>query len=149
MSDPKREALRRANTLRKAGRRTEALQILQQVILDDDTNVSAWWLMAQTVEGRTDRRAALGHVLTLNPRHAKAQKMLAELVERYPGLVEKPDLLRPKPIDAPPAPARGRRRTSTVVAIAVLAIILLVALVLLINGDIISLPGVLTPIRSL
>ena len=50
MSDRIREALERAQELRKTGQRTQALHILERVLLEEDTNIQAWWLMAQTVE---------------------------------------------------------------------------------------------------
>lgn len=101
MSDPARERVQQAYRLVKAGRRTEALHLLQQVILVDDQNVNAWWLMAYMVESPADKRAALEHVLRLRPNHSKARRVLARLLERHPELAEE---------RAPPEPAPARRR---------------------------------------
>ncbi|MBN1286981.1 MAG: hypothetical protein JXB47_16395 [Anaerolineae bacterium] len=127
MSDPTRESLQRAYDLFKAGRRTETLQILQQVLMADDANVNAWWLMANVVENPADRRVALANVLELNPEHSKAQAMLAELVGSFPRLAQKPDLVMPPAGAAPRRPGSARAGwvvTAVVVAITVLLILL-------------------------
>lgn len=155
MSDPTREQMQRAHALIKAGRRTEALHILQQIILVDDQNANAWWLMVHAMDTPTDRRVALDHVLKLKPGHAKARAMLAQLIAQYPELAEKPSILEAKPATrkAPvkPKPAqpstqrrksaakRGRRtgnRTRLLIAlgVAVLVIVVVVVVVLVTSG---------------
>ncbi len=149
MSDPTREQVQRAYDLFKTGRRTEALHVLQQVILMDDKNVNAWWLMAHITQTPADQRVALDHVLRLNPNHAKAQKMLKQLVEQYPELAEKPSILVAGPAVVKPRPAKpradhpapvvrrdsGRRkRFLLMVAVAVLVVVVVAAVVLQVAG---------------
>lgn len=144
MSDPTREQLQRAYELAKSGRRMEAIHLLQQVILVDDRNVNAWWLMANLTESPADKRVALDHVLALNPNHSKARQMLARIVERYPELARKPSVLptaprevrpkraRPRPAARPKPHARGRRRLliGAIVVILVVVVVIVVALLL-------------------
>jgi ferric-dicitrate binding protein FerR (iron transport regulator) len=144
LSDRIREALERAQELRRTGQRTKALQILERILFEEDTNVQAWWLMAQTVEGPTEKRVALEHVLALSPNHGRAQRMLDELVERYPQLAEKPDLLR---TGSDQSPVSAHRRRIVLIAAAVVLILALV--LILAAGGVITLPGALTPMRSL
>ncbi len=142
MSDPTREALQRAYALLKAGRRTETLHIVQQIIMSDEANVDAWWLMANAIESQTDRRVALAHVLDLNPRHGKARKMLVELVARNPKLAEKPDLLAMPARDAAPTSAQPKSAWRRRLLFGLVVFLLLfVTGVLLIGGGVLSLPG--------
>lgn len=150
MSDPTREQVQRAYELIKSGHRTEALHILQQVILMDDRNVDAWWLMANITQTPADRRVALDHVLKLKPNHARAKRMLAQLVEQHPALAEKPAILKARPEPVKPKPARSRvaraapprrrdadgrdQRLLITLAVAVLVVIVVFVVVLLVSG---------------
>lgn len=141
MKSSTREALQRAYELLKIGQRTEALQIVQQIILTDDANIDAWWLMANTVENPADRRVALAHVLDLNPNHGKARKMLDDLIDRYPELARKPDLLT-SALPSQAAPDRPGRRL--LLAGAVVLILLAILVAWLISSGILTLPGALS-----
>jgi ferric-dicitrate binding protein FerR (iron transport regulator) len=155
LGDPTRGQLQRGYELLKTGRRTQALHVLQQIILDDAQNVNAWWLMAHAVESPTDKQVALGHVLDVNPAHAGARRMMAELREHYPELAGKPTNelpLRSVPAKRPRSrrpipPRRSRVRAFIIimVAVVVLVVALLLASILLASSGLLSFTAVLLP----
>ncbi len=60
----------------KAGNKTNARVIFQQILATDKRNERAWLWMASLADSSTDRRRYLETVLQLNPNNAAAQKQL-------------------------------------------------------------------------
>jgi hypothetical protein len=61
----------------KAGNRTNARVIFQQILATDKRNEHAWLWMASLAETSTDRRRYLETVLQLNPDNNTAKKQLS------------------------------------------------------------------------
>jgi|GEM_PF-2223026 len=73
------DQLRQAFALLKQGEKRQATQIVQDVIKQDRSNVSAWWLLANVLDDPTRKQKALEKVLSLDANHSRAQQMLASL----------------------------------------------------------------------
>ncbi len=76
-----RDELQRAYDLIKAGEGRQAETLLQPIVAEDPDNVQAWWLLANAVDNPIRKRSALRQVLRLQPDHARAQAMMAQLEE--------------------------------------------------------------------
>jgi len=63
----------------KAGNKTNARVIFQQILATDKRNERAWLWMASLAESSTDRRRYLETVLQLNPNNPTAKKQLASM----------------------------------------------------------------------
>ncbi len=118
------ERLREAQRLIQIGRRDEALALLKSILAADRTNVSAWWLAAQTAPNRQETQVALRVVLKLQPDHVGARAMLARLEEKVqpaappptlPSVGSDPFAPQPFPVGASPvlgdAPLKAVRRS--------------------------------------
>lgn len=73
------QQLRYAYEHLKSGDKSSAADILFQVLLHDENNVDAWWLVAHAVDSTQEKREALEHVLWLRPDHESALQKLAQL----------------------------------------------------------------------
>jgi hypothetical protein len=79
MSDPTRAQLQEAYQLIKSGKKQDAVQLLQTVLLMDRNNPDAWWLLANASDDPAEQREALETVLRLRPTHEQAQQKLNSL----------------------------------------------------------------------
>jgi hypothetical protein len=104
------EMLNQAIVAYKAGRKSQARQLLEQVLRHDRSNEAAWLWMSGVVETDDERLACLEYVLDINPGNQVAQRGLARLqasAQASPpsGAVAQPT---PSPDVAPqPPPARA------------------------------------------
>lgn len=71
--------LREAYALMKQGDKQQATRIVQAVLKQDNKNSAAWWLLANLFEDPSKQERAAQRVLSLNPDHPGAQKLLASL----------------------------------------------------------------------
>jgi predicted Zn-dependent protease len=80
--DPRVE---KAVTLIEGGFHRQAARVALDVIKDNQSNVDAWWVLANAVDDPERRIKALEHVVALYPDHPEAQQWLDELrIERDP-----------------------------------------------------------------
>ncbi len=82
------DQLQQAIAAAEVGQRTEARQLLLQVVEDDERNEDAWLRLASVLDHPEDRRMCLENVLELNPQHSAARAAVAQLnvpVARQPG----------------------------------------------------------------
>lgn len=80
MSDS--EMVQRAIQSARAGRRTEARDLLLEIVESDPQNETAWMWLSGLVESLEDRIIACENVLTINPANEKVRLYLVEL-ERH------------------------------------------------------------------
>jgi hypothetical protein len=73
------QILARAIAAYKAGRKTEARQLLEQILQQDEANEAAWLWLSGAVETDAQRLACLEQVLAINPDNEVAQRGLAHL----------------------------------------------------------------------
>jgi hypothetical protein len=97
------EPLQEAYRLIREGSPQEAVRILVPLVRADPLNADAWWLLANAVENREQKRQALERVLKLRPGDDAAQKMLDKLV----GASVPAKAPRTSRAAAVPAPAEG------------------------------------------
>lgn len=101
----------------KAGQRSQARELLLQVIALEETNVTAWLWLSGLVESKTDKEACLENVLTLDPNNEVARQGLLLLQKSAappaspppPTAAEVPPKPSPRPQpkkSAPPTTAR-------------------------------------------
>jgi tetratricopeptide (TPR) repeat protein len=76
------EVLQRAIQLARAGQKTEARDLLLQVVEVDPRNEMAWMWLAGLVETLEDRIIACENVLTINPANEKVRAYLTDLQRR-------------------------------------------------------------------
>jgi tetratricopeptide (TPR) repeat protein len=80
---PSHEIVRQAIQLARAGRRTEARDLLLEVVEMDPRNETAWMWLSGLVDSLEDRMIACENVLTLNPANEKVRTYLAELQRQH------------------------------------------------------------------
>jgi tetratricopeptide (TPR) repeat protein len=73
------EKLAQAITAAQAGHKTEARQLLVEIVQADDKQAEAWWWLNEVVDSLEDKVVCLENVLTLNPANESAQAKLAEV----------------------------------------------------------------------
>ena len=73
------EVVRQAIQFARAGRRTEARDLLLEVVEADPHNETAWMWLSGLVDTLEDRMIACENVLTINPANEKVRAYLAEL----------------------------------------------------------------------
>jgi hypothetical protein len=88
MTDASEYRLEQAYELIRSGQPDEAIAILQSILQLDDSNVDAWWLVANAVTEPEEARGALKKVLEYQPDHAQAQDLMNRLNEMYPPVEE-------------------------------------------------------------
>ena len=66
----------------KAGQRSDAQRILQQVVTLDPMNESAWLWLSSVVDSPEEQHYCLDHILSLNPNNIHAQKGIARLEQQ-------------------------------------------------------------------
>jgi tetratricopeptide (TPR) repeat protein len=66
----------------KAGQRSDAQRILQQVVTLDPMNESAWLWLSSVVDSLEERRFCLDHILSFNPNSAHARTGMARLEQQ-------------------------------------------------------------------
>jgi len=71
------QQLREAYTLMKEGDKQGASKIVKAVLRQDSSNVNAWWMMANIIDDPDKQAKAAQKVLSLNPNHAGAKKMMS------------------------------------------------------------------------
>lgn len=71
-----RQQLREAFNLIKAGRRQDAIALLEPMLRTDATNADAWWLYANAVTDPKRKIAVLERLLALQPDYPQAQALL-------------------------------------------------------------------------
>jgi hypothetical protein len=87
--------LQKAVTAVRAGKRTEAHHLLEDILQQEPENVHAWFLLSTVAPSREKQIEHLYQVLALEPDHAGAQKRLAQL-----GITAGPaGASRPQPAD--------------------------------------------------
>lgn len=75
------EKLQQAISAARNGQETEAQMLLTQILKEDPDETQAWFLLSTLVDSQTKKAAYLGKVLTLEPDHQMAKKMLARFKE--------------------------------------------------------------------
>jgi tetratricopeptide (TPR) repeat protein len=75
--------VRQAIQLARAGRRTEARDLLLEVVESDPRNETAWMWLSGLVDTLEDRMIACENVLTINPANEKVRAYLSELQRQY------------------------------------------------------------------
>lgn len=98
------EDLRRAMDAIRAGKRSEALDLLARVIKDNPKSEDAWLWMASISATPTEQRECLEFVLTINPENQEARRGLAMLSNQASGEVVSINIqdaanVIPEPID--------------------------------------------------
>ena len=88
MTDASEYRLEQAYELIRGGQPDEAIAILQSILQMDESNVDAWWLLANAVTEPEEARAALKKVLQYQPENPQAQSLLDRLDELYPPVAE-------------------------------------------------------------
>lgn len=73
------EKLQQAISAARSGQETEAQLLLTQVLKENPDETQAWFLLSTLVDSESKKIAYLGKVLTLEPDHQMAKKMLARL----------------------------------------------------------------------
>jgi hypothetical protein len=73
------EKLQQAISAARNGQETEAQLLLTQVLKENPDETQAWFLLSTLVDSESKKIAYLGKVLTLEPDHQMAKKMLARL----------------------------------------------------------------------
>ncbi len=73
------EKLQQAISAARNGQETEAQLLLTQVLKKNPDETQAWFLLSTLVDSESKKIAYLGKVLTLEPDHQMAKKMLARL----------------------------------------------------------------------
>ena len=92
--------LNRAIAAAKAGRKTEARQLLEAVLDADERNERAWLWLSGVVDSDEERIICLENVLSINPANQPARKGLAVL-----RAAASAPPIRPLPAPGPAAPA--------------------------------------------
>ncbi len=87
------DALERGIAAAQAGRKQEAIAALRDAIVQNPRDAEAWLWMARLLDQPQRRRECLQRVLQLQPDHAEAQRMLAEL--------DRPAVTTPPPGERP------------------------------------------------
>lgn len=83
------EMVREAIQFARAGRRTEARDLLLEVVESDQRNETAWIWLSGLVDTLEDRIIACENVLTINPANEKVRVYLAELQRQQQELLAK------------------------------------------------------------
>src|SRR5687768_7129412 len=91
--------LREAFTLMKQGDKQTAARLVQDVLREDRSNLSAWWLLSHILEDEEKIVKALEKVLALNPEHPGARKRLSELRPEYAHLYQSGNTEKAKNLD--------------------------------------------------
>jgi tetratricopeptide (TPR) repeat protein len=84
--------VQRAIQSARAGRRTEARDLLLDVVESDPHNEMAWMWLSGLVDSLEDRIIACENVLTINPAHEQVRAYLAELRHQQETLLEKKNI---------------------------------------------------------
>jgi putative ABC transport system ATP-binding protein len=82
--------LKQAIALLKGGRKTDAQQVLVELLRRDATQDQAWYLLSFAVQNHSQQTYALEQALLVNPRNAKASVRLSELLAAIPDNKQKP-----------------------------------------------------------
>src|SRR6185436_14591046 len=82
------EIVQRALQSARAGRRTEARDLLLQVVETDPRNETAWMWLSGLVDSLEDRIIACENVLTINPANEKTRSYLEKLERQQKALLE-------------------------------------------------------------
>src|SRR5215210_1524458 len=88
----------------KAGRKSDARQILEEALELDRNNLATWELLWRAAYNLEEELSSLKHILRIKPRHAAARKRLAELQPAGPKTGDSQPLARKT------APRAGPRR---------------------------------------
>jgi Flp pilus assembly protein TadD len=67
-----RDPIQQVRELIKAGRRPQALKQVARLIEKDHDNPELWWLLANATDDTEQARAALDHLLVLQPNNERA-----------------------------------------------------------------------------
>ena len=86
---PSSEMVRQAIQAARAGRRTEARDLLLEVVESDPRNEMAWMWLSGLVDTLEDRVIACENVLTINPANEKVRAYLSELQRQQQALLAK------------------------------------------------------------
>ena len=76
------DLLERGKAALKAGRKTEARALFEEVLAKDEHNEQAWLWLSGAVDTDADRRICLENVLEINPHNGRARKALDLLRQR-------------------------------------------------------------------
>jgi cytochrome c-type biogenesis protein CcmH/NrfG len=104
------EKLQEAISAARSGQKTEAQQLLAEVLKDDPNETQAWFLLSNLVDSKQKKAAYLSKVLALEPDHEMAQTMLGRLQEEAEPVsgaetVVEPEIMLEEAADeAEPAP---------------------------------------------
>jgi tetratricopeptide (TPR) repeat protein len=86
------EIVQRAIQSARAGRRTEARDLLLDVVESDPQNETAWMWLSGLVDSLEDRIIACENVLTINPANEKVRAYLAQLKRHRQSLQARKDI---------------------------------------------------------
>lgn len=126
--------LKQAADLFKKGERSQAVEILKEVIRSDPNNLNAWYGLALCLDDVEKKIFCLQRVLRLNPNHQKAKELLARLKDEQIGLA---NLTGPTTAAVAPKNAKLNPITSLKVLVALTALIF-VAVAVLFGADQVS-----------
>lgn len=121
-----KDPIQQVRELIKAGRRPQALKQVARLIEKDHDNPELWWLLANATDDTEQARAALDHLLVLQPNNERARRML----ER----VETRQFLRQMGVSSDAAVTRGRWLTLVIVGVILLIALGVVALLVAVTN---------------
>lgn len=87
------ELIRQAADLAREGKRDEARDHLEEVLEQDETNTTAWLLLARITDNPDEKRMALTTVLQLDPGNAKAQDLMSKLDAKIKASAPKDEIM--------------------------------------------------------
>ncbi len=106
MANANEDRIKQAAAAIKAGRKTEARDILLAVVEEDERNEKAWLYLSGLVETLEEQQICLENVLAINPDNGKAQRGLQQIQQRLgdpqPSDVPASDPESPSPFSAAP-----------------------------------------------
>jgi len=96
------EMVQRAIQSARAGRRSEARDLLLHVVEADPQNELAWMWLSGLVDSLEDRMIACENVLTINPANEKVRRYLVELQRYRESLPERKTIEEGRDLIPPP-----------------------------------------------
>ena len=132
MADVRRQ-LQKAHKLIQAKRKSEARDVLVEILQEDETVIDAYWLWSLAAESADEAVEALEEVLRLDPQHSRAKKRIVQIKARQKNQQSRTGTVFSDTSDVP-RPRRKKNKDAQIISlmIGVVFIILIGAIVLLI-----------------
>lgn len=117
----------------RAGDKTRARMLLEQVVSQDQRSEKGWFWLAAVVDSVDEKKVCLGNVIVVNPHNARAHTLLEQLEQRAPAS----GAASPLPTGSPASRRTSRRGVWGAVGLAALALLAIAAVIVLgvINQD--------------